>query len=240
MIKLSSAIRFLTLFPIGKPETFDARGMIPFFPLVGLILGGCLAIFDWVAVAIWSRPTAAALDVVCLAVLTAGLHLDGLADTTDGLYGGNSKEKALSIMKDSRVGAMGLVAVVCILLIKFAGIAQLNDNRALFLLIVPAYARCAMLFGFSRLPYGRPGGGTGLDFFENPLNRIDFWGLGLILSLSLLAGWRAVLLNLVFAAAVWGLLWLYSKRMGCITGDMLGAMAEVTEAVLFLAVSASI
>jgi adenosylcobinamide-GDP ribazoletransferase len=240
MIKFLSAIRFLTLFPIGKPEAFDARGMIPFFPAVGLMLGSFLAIFDWVALAVWSRPTAAALDVVCLVVLTVGLHLDGLADTADGLYGGKSKEKALSIMKDSRVGAMGLVAVVCIILIKFAGISQLNESRMLFLLIIPAYARCAMLFGVFWLPYGRPGGGIGLECFEKPLKWIDFWGLGLIFVLSLMAGWRALLLNVVFGTAVWAMLWIYSKRLGCITGDMLGAMTEITEAVLFLAVSASI
>jgi adenosylcobinamide-GDP ribazoletransferase len=238
MDRLFSAIRFLTIFPIGRHETFDAREMIPFFPVVGLILGALLAIFDRFASAVWSTPVASLLDVVVLIVLTAALHVDGLADTADGLYGGKSKETALAIMKDSRVGAMGLIAVVCVVLMKCAGVAGLEDNRGIFLVVIPAYSRCAMMFGFYALPYGRPDGGLGHAFFERPLGRKDFWGLGLIVGISVLTGWRSLVLIIGFLATTYVLVRFYSKRMGCITGDMLGAMVEITEAALFLAASA--
>jgi adenosylcobinamide-GDP ribazoletransferase len=94
-----------------------------------------------------------------------------------------------------------------------------------------------MLFGMHQLPYGRPEGGTGSDFFRHEIKSAAFWGLSLPLILALFLGWQAIWLIICFAALTAGLIQYYKKRMGCITGDMLGAMAEVTEAGLFLMVS---
>ena len=87
------------------------------------------------------------------------------------------------------------------------------------------------------LDYGRPEGGTGSDFFKEKLNNADFWGLGILVVLSFFAGWKMVLLNLGFVFLVAVIIFYYKKRMGGITGDMIGAMAEVTESFLFLLVS---
>ena len=106
--RLIAAIQFLTILPAGKAERYDPRNMIPYFPVVGIILGALVSAFDQAAMQLWSPPTAAVLDVVLLLVLTAGLHLDGLGDTADGLLGHRSREQALLIMKDSRIGMMGL------------------------------------------------------------------------------------------------------------------------------------
>jgi adenosylcobinamide-GDP ribazoletransferase len=206
--------------------------MIPYFPLVGLFLGLLTALFDQFATALWSRPVASLLDILFLAVLTGAFHLDGLGDSADGLLGQRSKEKALTIMKDSRLGTMGLVAIVFGLALKWAGIAGLDANRALLLIVVPAYARSGMLFGMRFLEYGRPDGGTGLDFFKN---RLEWTAAPVVLSLFL--GWTAVWLNLSFVVLTAVLIWYYKRRVGCITGDMLGAMAEILESGLFLLVS---
>jgi adenosylcobinamide-GDP ribazoletransferase len=140
-------------------------------------------------------------------------------------------------MKDSRMGAMGLVAIVCGLAIKWGGIVGLEAHRSLLLIIIPAYARGGMIFGIRYLEYGRPGGGTGLDFFKEKMGISAFWGLLLALILSFFLGWRAILLNTGFAAIIAIILFYYKRRVGCITGDMLGAMAEVTESGLFLLIS---
>jgi len=132
---------------------------------------------------------------------------------------------------------MGLVAIVAGLSIKWAGIAGLDANRSLLLIIVPAYARAGMLFGMRYLEYGRPAGGTGLDFFKYELHPSAFWGLSVPVLLSFLLGWQAIWLFLCFAAITAGLIRYYKRRLGCITGDMLGAMTEILESGLFLLVS---
>jgi len=133
---------------------------------------------------------------------------------------------------------MGLVAVLCILALKTAGIYSVKTSHPpasvlLFLLIIPAYARTSMLFGIRSLPYGRPAG-TGRDFFERPVCPKDFVWFAVPLAVSVFTGAGFVLLNTVFFAAVFLLLVFYRKKMGCITGDMLGAMTEITETLLFL------
>jgi adenosylcobinamide-GDP ribazoletransferase len=232
-----SAIQFITILPWGRSESFDPPRMIPYFPIVGIALGGLLVLFDCVAVNLWGRSAGSLLDVVFLAILTGAFHIDGLGDAADGLLGQRPREKILAIMKDSRLGTMGLVAILCGLSIKWAGIAGLDTRRTILLIVVPAYARASMLFGMRYLPYGRPDGGTGADFFKAQLPLSAFWGLSVPVLLSFILGWKMIWLNLCFAALTAGLIRYYRRRVGCITGDMLGAMAEVTEAGLFLMAS---
>ena len=104
MKRLISAITFITILPLGKSTTYDPKGMIPFFPIVGLILGTLLSIFDAVALQLWPRPVVSILDVVLLAMLTGAFHLDGLGDAADGLLSHRSREKALAIMKAHPLG----------------------------------------------------------------------------------------------------------------------------------------
>ena len=232
-----SAIQFITILPWGRAERFDPQRIIPFFPLVGIVLGVLVALFDFVAVSLWGKTVAALLDVIFLAVLTGAFHIDGLGDAADGLLGQRPKERILEIMKDSLLGTMGLVAIVAGLSIKWAGIAGLESNRSLLLIIVPALARAGMLFGMRYLPYGRPEGGTGTGFFNHELKPAAFWALSVPVLLSVLLGWQAIWLIICFAAITAGLIRYYKKRLGCITGDMLGAMTEILEAGLFLLVS---
>jgi adenosylcobinamide-GDP ribazoletransferase len=208
--------------------------MVPWFPAVGLLIGIGLAAFDHAAARMWHPQAAAVLDVVFLAAITGAFHIDGLADTADGIFSHRPKERILEIMKDSRIGAMGVVAVVSVLAVKWAGISGLSENRTTLLILVPAYARGAMLFGMRALEYGRPQGGTGLAFFSRKLRPADFWGFGGAVVLSLALGRGLIAVNLGFFLITAALLACYRRRLGCITGDMLGAMAEVTEAGLFL------
>ena len=176
------------------------------------------------------------LDVILLAVLTGAFHLDGLGDTADGLLSPRPKDQALDIMKDSRIGVMGVVAIVFALALKWGGILNLTANRSLLLIIVPAYARAGILYGMQLFDYGRVEG-TGRPFFAEKLKWTNHWGMLIPVGLSILLGWQAIWLNLMFAVIVGTILVFYRKRMGCITGDMLGAMTEVSEAGLFLIAS---
>ena len=237
MKNLIAAIQFITAIPLGWHGKFEPSKMIPFFPVVGLLLGFLVAIFDHVALHLWPAPVVAVLDVIFLIILTGAFHLDGLGDTADGLYGQRTREQALAIMKDSRIGVMGLVAILCVLAVKWCGIAEMDSSRCLLILVIPAYSRSSMLFAFYFLPYGRPDGGTGRDFFTKPLNLRSFRMLLIPFCLSLLLGAKAILLNLSFIVIVALILAFYKRKLNAVTGDMLGAMTEIVEAELFLLLS---
>ncbi|MDZ7759367.1 MAG: adenosylcobinamide-GDP ribazoletransferase [Desulfovermiculus sp.] len=231
------AVGFLTILPTGAAR-FRPERMVGFFPLVGLFVGGIVAGVDFVARFVWPEPLVAVLVVLVFILLTGALHVDGLADAGDGLFSHRSRERILEIMKDSRVGVMGVVSLMGVLALKWGGVLALSEDRLLALVLVPGYSRLGMLVGMRWLPYGRPEGGTGAPFCVPNSLRSMYWSVGILLPLSLLLGWKGVALNVFFAVACAGILALYSRVIGCITGDTLGAMNEVLEAglLLFLAV----
>lgn len=233
---LRGATQFLTTLPAGEVEYFDASVMVAWFPVVGLILGFITACFDFLALNVWPPSTVAVLDVVLLAALSGALHLDGLSDAADGLFSHRPRERALEIMKDSRIGVMGLVAAAACLGIKWGGLSGLEHHRFLAITAAPALARGSMLFGMRFLPYGRPSG-TGGSFFEKPLPMKAFFPLAIPVCLILGMGAAGVMTIAAFGVSTFALLAFYKAKMGCITGDMLGAMNEVNEALALLMLS---
>jgi adenosylcobinamide-GDP ribazoletransferase len=238
-----SAVLFITILPAGKNIAYSPMGMIKFFPVAGLLLGAGLIIFDLFVSSFWAPGVAAVLDVIFLVIITGAFHLDGLGDTADGVFSHRSKKRALEIMKDSRTGMMGLVAVFCILAVKIAGIYSVKTGTTIFqtltlFLIIPAYSRAAMIFGIKFLNYGREKVGTGLDLFEKDIGVRDFCFFLIPILISLTLGYKALVLNFVFFGTLCIVLWFYKKKLNCITGDMLGALNEIMEAVLFLAAGA--
>lgn len=235
MIKeFRAALQFLTIIPLGKPGVFAGPSMVAYFPVAGLTIGFLLVLIDAALQYVFPLSIVSLIDVVFLVVITGALHLDGLADTADGLFSHRPSKQALEIMKDSRVGVMGVIALVCVLGIKWAGIFHLRGYRELYLVIVPAYARGAFSIGIYFLDYLRPEGGTAGGFFRNNRNIGSLVLLVVPVCLSLWLGFRGVLLNGVFIGIVMLVILYYKKRLGGITGDMLGALGEVTEAGLFL------
>ena len=240
LTELRSAVLFITILPAGKNTAYSPVGMIKYFPAVGLILGGLLMLFDSVVSRLWHPGVGAVLDVVFLVVLTGAFHLDGLGDSADGLFSHRSRERALEIMKDSRTGMMGLGVIFCVLAIKTAGIYSVKTSGSAvqilaLLLIVPSYSRGSMIFGIRFLSYGREKTGTGLDLFEESIGIKDFSLLLIPMAISLFLGYKGLVLNIVFFVVLFIILSFYKKKLNCITGDMLGAMNETMEAVLFLA-----
>ena len=234
------ALAFLTTLPAGGVQ-FRPERMSGYFPLVGLVLGSILVGVDWVARFLWPEPLAALVVVLALVLLTGALHADGLADAGDGLFSHRSREQILAIMKDSRVGVMGVVTLVGVMALKWGAVFALPHQERLWILIlVPAYSRLGMLVGMRLLPYGRPEGGTGALFcVPVPLRRM-FWSAGLLVPLSMLLGWQGLVMNAVFAAVCAGIMLFYSRILGCITGDTLGAMNEILEAGLLLVMAVQI
>ncbi len=240
-----SAILFITIVPAGKDVAYSPLGMIRFFPLVGLLLGGLLLVFDLMVSTLWPSSVVSVLDVLFLVIITGAFHLDGLGDTADGMFSHRPRERMLEIMKDSRTGMMGLAAVVCVLAVKTVGIFSVKTGMPSFqtlvlFLIIPSYSRASMIFGIKFLKYGRKDTGTGLDLFEKPLVGKDFMFLAIPVAISIFLGYKGLVLNIAFLMALFSILGFYKKKLNCITGDMLGAMNEIMEALLFLAAGASI
>ncbi len=249
---LRSAIGFLTILPLSPASTHNhlasARG---WFPFVGLLIGAALAAVDafWLG---FRLPVAesqtylsssyilleSAILVVLLCVLTRALHLDGFMDSCDALLGGFSRDRRLAILRDPNVGAFAVVGVVCLLLVKFAAINELPlFYRTTLLLLFPCLSRWAMLLTMELYPYVRSSG-LGTAFFDGGERR-NRWQLvfgfafTLIMSVAL-AGVAGIVLLAAACATAWGIGAWADRLLGGVTGDIYGAVNEVTEAVVLV------
>ncbi len=231
---LAEAIRFLTILPLPGPHSSSEQSLvraIPWFPAVGLLLGGILVAVGWLAGLVWDTPVPAALLVVAWAALTGGLHLDGLSDTFDAVLSWRPRERKLEIMRDSRVGAMGAIALVALLLVKFALLASAGADWWLAMLLAPLLGRWADIYGIYWFPAAREGG-LGRSF-NAEVRRRDFSlttaiTAGLLLLVGGLSGLLALLI--VWAAAHLLARW-WTRDLGGLTGDTYGALCEICEVV---------
>ena len=227
------AIGFLTTLPVPSHDLApDAmRRAAPWFPLVGLGIGALLAGVAWAASWLFPPAVTAVLVVALWAALTGALHLDGLADCGDGLLPPVSRERRLEIMRDPRVGAFGVTVLVLVLLLKAAALASLAVTWPA-LLLAPLWARWLLLVA-ARRPSARPGGmGASLG----PVLDARRLALAALLPIVLTGGvgvWHAPVIAATGTAllASLGVLWLAQRRLGGVTGDVFGAVVEVSEAV---------
>jgi adenosylcobinamide-GDP ribazoletransferase len=201
------------------------------FPWVGWILGvgfwGALLAFR----SVFPPAAAAALLLALTVAATRGLHLDGLADTVDGLGGGKDPRERLAIMKDSRLGAFGAVSLFLALLLKFAVfLAWTGKSPGFGLILYPVLSRWGMVFLAYLSPYARAEGGLGQAMTTGVTGRALLGATLGTLVLALLTAWLSGLLLLAAAAAaVWLLSIYFQKRLGGVTGDVLGAANEILE-----------
>lgn len=234
---LFAAIGFLTRLPVPA-RVFDGAAspsaQLAWYPAVGLLIGGLLWCLGWLLSGA-SPLLAAALVLAVWVALTGALHLDGLADSADAWVGGlGDRERTLTIMKDPRSGPIGVTAVVLVLLLKFAALASLPQPSAA-LWVAPLLARAALTLAFMTTPYVRSGGlGSGL-VGESPL---ACW-LALVLTVvcSLFAGWLGVRALVASALVFAGWRWACRRRLGGMTGDTCGALTELTEMAVLVALA---
>jgi adenosylcobinamide-GDP ribazoletransferase len=226
------ALRYLTALPLPRGDAAGDLGRAaPWFPAVGLGLGALL-VLGWLAAA-WLFPPvlAAALLTAFWAALTGALHLDGLADTCDGLGGAWTREDALRVMRDGRSGPYGVTAIVLVLGVKVAALASLPSAGAWrALLAAPVLGRTAPLL-LAQLCAPARAQGAGHGFAQGLGGARLGVGLagGVAVALAALGPWGVVPV-LLAAAGTWAFAAYLRRRLGGFTGDCLGALIEVTEA----------
>ncbi|HEY0504067.1 MAG TPA: adenosylcobinamide-GDP ribazoletransferase [Lysobacter sp.] len=237
------AVGFLTRIPVPARAFDDARARaasLAWYPLVGGLIGALLCALGWALPD--GRPLlVAALVLLAWVALTGALHLDGLADSADAWIGGmggtwdERRTRTLDIMKDPRSGPAGVCAVVLMLLLKFAALASLPPAAWAWVWIAPLLARMAVTCAFLTTPYVR-GGGLGSALADAP--RAACWIASLLGAIACaLAGWRGAL-ALGCAIVAFGL-WRRAcmRRLGGITGDTAGALVEIVEAAVLVALA---
>lgn len=236
---LSLAFRTLTRFPFpGKGEDKPEKSLF-WFPLVGAVLGLCSY---GIALLPLSDAVRSALIVAAGAYLTRGFHLDGLADFADGLGGGYTPERTLAIMRDSHSGAFAVITIVVVLLLQYSCLIELVRTLPPALILAPAVGRLMQVIAASFLPYAREGEGT-----ASLLVRRSGKKHSIMPSLQVLAAF--VLLYFFFdetfalkafislgCALVMDLVVMQvaKKRLGGVTGDVLGAIEVLCESASLL------
>ncbi len=239
MTSLRLALSFLTVLPVapkGQPAALGPSRA--WFPLVGLLLGGGLAVLDLGLRQAFPVGLASALLVAALIVATRALHVEGFVDCCDALPGGHTRERRLEILRDPHIGAFGVISAVVALLVHWAALAALPGHvRLEALVLYPCLSRWAMLLAMDLFPYARTRG-LGTAFQQGKAS----WQLGAGAVTALAAGLAlagsAGLLLVALATAVSAIAggWM-ARFLGGLTGDCYGAINELASlAVLLLAV----
>jgi adenosylcobinamide-GDP ribazoletransferase len=236
------AMQFLTIIPIPFAREWQEGEMgrsMRWFPLVGLGIGGLLAALDRGLALILPEPLAALLLVTALAIITGALHLDGVADVCDGFGARGGRERFLAVMKDSSTGAIGVVGVVLVLMLKHQALLQLPPRlRIGAIVLFPAAARFAQVLLTAGALRARADG-LGATFAAGAGYRelgtaavITFAAAWLLLGICGILSCTAVALFTVAIRTY------FHHRLGGITGDIIGATGEVAEIACLLAVIA--
>jgi adenosylcobinamide-GDP ribazoletransferase len=236
------ALSFLTIVPLRSTDLWTPAMLgssMAYYPLVG----GCIGLLLWSLYMLLRMILPATLTMVLLlgvlAVLTGGLHLDGLADTIDGLSRGRSREDTLQIFKDPHIGARAVVGLTLLLLLKYACLQGL-PCPALFptLLLMPTISRYSMVQLAFFSSYARASGGLGAPFVSGI--RAVHWRAAVLgaVGLAVLAGGvRGGLIWLLISLVTLGYQHYCRWRLHGITGDILGAINEVNEVLVLLLAS---
>lgn len=242
---LGRAVRFLTRLPVPAeptaPPFASLARALRLFPLVGAGLGAAAGLVLVAAADIGLPPLAAALLAIgLLVVVTGGLHEDGLADAADGFGAGRDPERTIAIMRDSRIGAFGTLALILIIGLKASALAALPPWTAMLALAAAgAGSRAAIAAAAWLLRPARPEGlGAAMGRPDDPVVAVAL-GLGTLAAILLLGPTAGIVALAAGGLAATAMGWLAQRRIGGYTGDVLGAIQQLTETSMILAAVAA-
>ena len=241
------SVGMLTALPVPARAAASARGVLPWAPLVGLLLGGVAAGTAVLGARLVSPLAGGVLAVTALAVLTRGLHLDGLADTADGLGPLRDRDRALAVMRQGDVGPFGVAAVVLVLLLQVACTAVLLGTEDGWVALWAAVATARLAMTRTGLPGTAVAPGSQLGKAVAGTVRpavLVAWVLVLAAAAGAATGADPARAAGVLGSAAAGVLAAElvfrraRRRLGGVNGDVMGAMGEVAAAVALLVAAA--
>lgn len=228
------ALQFLTILPIkiASVKNRDFGKSLLYFPIVGAFIGLVLCM---VAILSGFLPdiVRAAIIIITSVIITGGFHLDGFADTCDGLYGSKPKEVILDIMRDSQIGVMGVIGILSLLLLKFTLIASMPQGILLkSLILMSVFGRCSQVFACYTSNYARKEGKA--KYFIEYADRREFLVASLftLVIFLLLIRLNAIVVLILSSLPVFIFVNYAKKRIGGMTGDTIGATNEIAEAAM--------
>lgn len=232
------ALQFITIIPVKKQLKYSEKDIahsMLYYPLVGTIIGLVLVLINLIGSQFLPELVRDSLLLIFFVLLTGGIHLDGLADSFDGLFGGKNKKEILSIMKDSSIGVYGVLAVVLFLLFKFTLLRELPiAHRNFILIIVPTISRWAMVMAVYLFPYARKEGfGKAYKLYLKKKHVLGATLWVLLLTLILFFWKGALILGFSFLI-IWLIGDFITKKIDGLTGDNYGAINEIMEVVILL------
>ncbi len=233
-----TALQFLTRIHLKNQMDLTAEDFgrsTKFFPLVGLILGLIYMLASWCLIAVFGWANLVTTLLVILPVLlTGGLMLDGFMDTVDGVFSGRERERQLEIMKDSRVGSFGVLALVCLFLVNWSALRDVKlvlIMTALF--VMPIIGRMAMVMAIAFFPYARKEG-MGKIFADMADRETVLLAASVTLVFVVPWGQAAVAALLIGLGFAWLVATWLTHKLGGLTGDTYGAIETLTETVVLL------
>ncbi len=236
---LRLAFGMLTRIPVPHPDgaspPYLARAH-RVFPLVGAVIGGVIGLV-YVALLKIGTPAlaAAALALGAGMLLTGGFHEDGLADLADGFGGGRDKESKLEIMRDSRLGTFGALALLVVFAVKVAALAAMPRWPAVAALIAAhALSRAPLAIVTLALPYARAEGLAATAGKVEPVVCAIAAAIAIVVAFLCLSVANAVLAAIIATAAVAAVAFLAKRQIGGYTGDVLGAAQQIAETAVLL------
>lgn len=234
-----AALQFLTILPIGIRDDAKTlpRAMV-YFPIIGLLLGMVLTGANHILELLNFNGLALnAILVVLLTTLTGGLHLDGLADTCDALLSGKDKETMLQIMRDPRIGVMGALSVICVILLKISILSSIDTSvKIVALVLMCILSRWSMVFTVFYFPYARQEGKAKV-FTDGMSLKIFIAATIITLTCSIAAGGiKGLIVFGTIALGSYLIDKIISRRFGGITGDTLGAVNELAEIMVLFSI----
>ncbi len=244
LARFCAALRFLTIVPVSWRAADDLhqfKKCLVYFPVIGALIGTVGYLGAQVVLLFFPQQVVAVIALIYLAYISGFLHLDGLADSADGLLSSRPREDCLRIMKDSRTGAMGVVVVVCVFLAKYSALsAMAPQTLCLAIFFMPIAGRCAILFSMATLPYAREERGLGSLFYSDNSKTAALAALPALVVLLAVFTPSMLIITLIVVLAMNVIFGRWCrKRLGGATGDTLGAVCELTEAITAVAFTAT-
>lgn len=242
-----AGVQFLTRIPIPPVVRYEPDWLASaakYFPLIGAVVGAIAAVVLVTASLIFPQPVPMVMGIVAAIAITGALHEDGLADTADGLFGGMTPERRLEIMKDSRIGTFGVIAVVSVFALKVSSLQALDAVMAAYTLVAAhAGGRFAAVLAMALMSYS---GHDDTAKVTPPARRIAVGQVAIAAAFTLIVGLLCLppstfAISVVVALVASACLGVAAKRrIGGYTGDVLGGIEQVFEASFMVTAAALI